>query len=152
LSERVTLFRHTGPDLAEEDWERLAARGVAVVDGEVAAVETDGGGRLGGVRLAGGRVVPCEVLVVATRVTARAGFLASLGLKPVEVEMGGHVVGSRIPADATGATEVPGVWVAGNVASPMEHVIGSAAAGVRAGAMINADLIEEETRRAVAER
>jgi thioredoxin reductase len=151
LSERVTLFRHTGPDLAEEDWERLAARGVAVVDGEVAAVETDGGGRLGGVRLAGGRVVPCEVLVVATRVTARVGFLAPLGLKPEEVEMGGQVVGSRVPADAmTGATEVPGVWVAGNVAGPMEQVIGSAAAGVRAGAAINADLIEEETRRAVA--
>ncbi|MGP3968878.1 NAD(P)/FAD-dependent oxidoreductase [Streptomyces sp. 6N223] len=150
LSERVTLFRHTAPEPGEEDRERLAARGIAVVDGEVAAVETDDAGRLGGVRLAGGRVVPCEVLVVATRVTARAGLLASLGLEPEEMEMGGHVVGSRIPADATGATEVPGVWVAGNVAGPMEQVIGSAAAGVRAGAAINADLIEAETRRAVA--
>jgi hypothetical protein len=43
------------------------------------------------------------------------------------------------------------VWVAGNVASLMEQVIGSAAAGVRAGAAINGDLIAEEARRAVEE-
>jgi thioredoxin reductase len=45
---------------------------------------------------------------------------------------------------------VPGVWVAGNVADMSLQVIGAAAAGVRAGAMINADLTTEETRRAVA--
>jgi thioredoxin reductase len=64
--------------------------------------------------------------------------------------MGGQVIGSYVPADPTGATEVPGVWVAGNVASLMDQVVGAAAAGVRAGAAINADLIAEETRRAVA--
>jgi thioredoxin reductase len=166
-SERVTLFRHTAPELGEEERERLAARGIAVVEGEVTAVETGEDGRLSGVRLAGsaagsaagsgagseGRLIPCDALVVATRMTARAGVLASLGLKPVDVEMGGHVIGSRVDADAlTGATAVPGVWVAGNVANPMDHVIGSAATGVRAAAAINGDLIEAETRRAVAAR
>jgi thioredoxin reductase len=156
-SERITLFRHTAPDFGEEEYEQLAARGIAVVDGEVAGLETEGG-RLSGVRLAAragseGRVVPCRSLVVATRVSARSGFLGSLGLKPVDLEMGGHVIGSRIASDATtGATDVPGVWVAGNVASPMDHLIASAAAGVRAGAVINADLIAEETRRAVLRR
>ena len=43
--------------------------------------------------------------------------------------MGGHVIGSYVAADPTGATEVPGVWVAGNVANLMEQVIGAAAAG-----------------------
>jgi SAM-dependent methyltransferase len=42
--------------------------------------------------------------------------------------------------------------VAGNVANLFEQVIGAAAAGVRAGAAINADLIAEETDRAVAGR
>jgi hypothetical protein len=40
--------------------------------------------------------------------------------------------------------------VAGNVTNIMEQVIGAAAAGVRAGAAINMDLIDEETERAVA--
>jgi SAM-dependent methyltransferase len=44
---------------------------------------------------------------------------------------------------------VPGVWVAGNVADLRAQVINSAAAGLAAGAAINADLIAEETRLAV---
>lgn len=63
--------------------------------------------------------------------------------------MGGYVIGSQIPADATGATTVPGVWVAGNVADVRGQVIAAAAAGLGAGAAINADLIAEETRDAV---
>ena len=45
-----------------------------------------------------------------------------------------------------GATAVPGVWVAGNVTDLRAQVIGSAAAGLIAGAAINADLIAEDTR------
>ncbi len=41
------------------------------------------------------------------------------------------------------------VWVAGNVADPHSQVITAAAAGLKAGAAINADLITEETARAV---
>ena len=66
--------------------------------------------------------------------------------------MGGVLLGTAVPADPTGATAVPGVWVAGNVTDPMAQVIAAAAAGLRAGAMINADLVEEETRDAVAAR
>jgi len=121
------------------------------VEGEVAAVEvTDD--RLSGVRLASGEVVPRAAVVVAPRFTARAGVLESLGLRAQDQEMGGAVVGSAVPADPTGATAVPGVWVAGNVSDLSAQVVASAAAGLRAGAMINADLITEDARRAVAER
>ena len=44
-----------------------------------------------------------------------------------------------------------GVWAAGNITDPAAQVGGSAAAGAVAGARINADLIEEETLRAVEE-
>jgi len=47
---------------------------------------------------------------------------------------------------------IPGVWVAGNVTDPKAQVIGSAAAGVTAGAAINADLIADEVQLAVAAR
>jgi SAM-dependent methyltransferase len=61
-------------------------------------------------------------------------------------------IGEFIPADATGLTDLPGVWVAGNVTDLSATVIGAAAQGVAAGAAINADLVAEDTRRAVKER
>ncbi|MFE9303005.1 NAD(P)/FAD-dependent oxidoreductase [Streptomyces sp. NPDC006856] len=150
-SDDVTLFVHTGPEPTEEEYEQLAARGVAVVDGEVAGLEI-ADDRFTGVRLASGRVVPREALVVQARFVARSAVLESLGLKPVPQEMGGVVIGSYIPADPTGATEVPGVWAAGNVTRLTEQVIGAAAAGLMAASAVNGDLIAEDTRLAVAAR
>jgi thioredoxin reductase len=147
----LTLFQHTGPAPSDEEREQLAARDIAVVPGVVAALEV-AGGRLTGVRIQGGDVVPREALVVAPRFTARAGVLTSLGLETVPQEMNGHVVGSYVAADPMGATAVPGVWVAGNVADLKAQVIASAAAGLNAAAALNADLIAEDVRRAVEAR
>jgi thioredoxin reductase/SAM-dependent methyltransferase len=147
-SPHVLLLLHTSAALDTEDAERLAALGIAVVDGPVAGLMV-AGDTLTGVRLASGQVVALDAVVVAPRFTARAGVLESLGLKPVDVEMGGHVVGSQIPADATGATAVPGVWVAGNVADIRAQVIAAAAAGLTAGVAINVDLVAGDSRTAV---
>ena len=145
----VTLFLHTAPDPDPDQWEQLAARGIEVVVGEVAAVEgTDGG--LTGVRLTSGQLVPRQVLVVMPRFVARADVLTTLGLQPIEQQMDGHVIGSYVPAGPTGATAVTGVWVAGNVVDLVARVINAAAAGLSAAAALNADLIAEDTRHAVA--
>jgi thioredoxin reductase len=147
-SDDVTLLLHTGPEPSDEEYEQLAARGIAVVDGRVTSVQvTDD--RLSGVALESGKVIARQALVVAPRFTARAAFLAGLGLEASEQEVNGVVIGSHVTADPTGATAVPGVWVAGNVANVTDQVIGAAAAGVRAAGALNADLIAEETRRAV---
>jgi thioredoxin reductase len=149
LSADVALFVHNAPDPGIEQREQLAARGIAVVEGEVAALEvTDD--QLTGVRLSSGEVVPRQVVVVGPRFTARAGVLTALGLQPAEERIDGHVIGTFVPADPTGATAVPGVWVAGNVADLRAQVISAAAAGLTAGAAVNADLIAEDTRHAVA--
>ncbi|MBV7671191.1 NAD(P)/FAD-dependent oxidoreductase [Streptomyces halstedii] len=150
-TEDVVLFRHTAADFGDEEYEQLAARSVAVVDGEVAALEVTGD-RLTGVRLAGGTVIPREAVVVQPRFTARSGVLETLGLAPTTLEVAGQSIGSYVAADPAGATEVPGVWVAGNVTNPMEQVIGSAAAGLKAASAINMDLVTEDTRRAVEAR
>jgi thioredoxin reductase len=139
----VTLFRPIAPTASER--ERLDARGIAVEPSPVAGVE--GGAD---VRLADGRLVPRQALVVTPAFTARTDLLAPLGLAPVPMEMDGTVLGSYLAAGPTGATAVPGVYAAGNVTDPRAQVIGSAAAGLLAGAAINGDLIEEDTRRAVA--
>jgi thioredoxin reductase len=148
-SDDVVLFQHTGPAPTGDEREQLAARGVPVVTGRVEALERDGD-RLSGVRLAGGQVVPRRAVVVSPRFTARAGLLASLGLDAVPQEMNGHVLGSAVPVDPTGATAVPGVWVAGNVSDLRAQVIAAAAAGLTVAAALNADLIAEDTRLAVA--
>ncbi|MCX5435123.1 NAD(P)/FAD-dependent oxidoreductase [Streptomyces sp. NPDC058321] len=147
----VTLFLHTAPEPGDEEYEQLAARGISVVDGTVSALESENG-RLAGVRLERGTLVPVQAMVVAPRFTARAGFLGALGLEATAQEMNGMVIGTRIPADPTGRTAVPGVWAAGNVTELTEQVIGSAAAGLRAAAAINADLTAAETRAAVEAR
>jgi len=151
LSADVTLFRHEAPELTDTELEELEARGIRVVEGEVVAVEVTGD-RLTGVRMAGGDVVPRQAVAVAPRFSARAELLTSLGLELSDQVVQGHVIGSFVPADPTGATAEPGVWVAGNVANPTAQVIVSAAGGLTAGAAINADLVAEETRTAVGAR
>jgi len=147
LSPHVTLLQHTGPAPDGEQREQLDARGIAVTEGRVEEIEADASG-LTGVRLANGRRVALDAVVVAPRMTARAELLAPLGLKPAEVRIGEHVVGTRIESDATGATAVPGVWIAGNLADVQAHVITAAAAGHTAGAAINLDLVGAEARSA----
>jgi hypothetical protein len=88
--------------------------------------------------------------VLAPRLTARAEVPRALGLGTTNLELAGHVLGSYIPADANGDTAIPGVWVAGDVADPLGQVISAAAAGLKAGAAISADLIAEDAARAVA--
>jgi len=144
----LTLFRHTAPALTAEEAEQLAARGVTVIDGIVAGLEVQGD-RLTGVRLIDGTVVPRTAVVVFSRVAVRPGLLTALGIEPVPQLMGDVVVGTTVPSDAMGATAVPGVWVAGNVADPRSQVISAAAGGLNAAAAINADLIAEDTRHAV---
>jgi thioredoxin reductase len=142
----LTLFVHAAPRPSEEEAEKLAARGITAVEGEVASlvVVED---RLAGVRMGNGELFALRALAVTPRAVARAGMLSGLGLEATEHPMG---VGERVEADAMGLTAVPGVWVAGNATEPMAWVVRAAEAGVRAGAAINNDLVAEDTDRAVA--
>ncbi len=140
LSDDVVVFAHTGPPPTPLDRARLDARGVRVVAGAVTGLEV-AGDAITGVRLAGGRVVARDVLVVATRVVAGGDLLAGLGVRTAPHPMAAEL-GEYVPAlDPTGRTDVPGVWVAGNVADLAAQVIAAAAQGNAAGAAINADLV-----------
>ncbi|MDF3288081.1 NAD(P)/FAD-dependent oxidoreductase [Streptomyces silvisoli] len=147
-SSQVTYFLHTAEDPSEEEWERLAARGISVVDGEVTGLEVRDD-QLAGVRLSSGRRVPAKALVVAPRFVARSEVLSGLGVTAVEHPMG---VGAYVESDATGRTAAAGVWVAGNVTDLMAGVPAAAGAGVQAAVAINADLVTADTDDAVARR
>ncbi|MET9558439.1 NAD(P)/FAD-dependent oxidoreductase [Streptomyces sp. NPDC006645] len=144
-TDRLTLLLHTAPRPDAQEAEQLAARGITVIEGEVAGLEAVDD-QLSGVRLHSGELVPLRAVAVAPQPAPRADYLAGLELEPVAHPSG---LGAHIAADATGRTAVSGVWVAGNLADPHANVLGSAASGSLAAGAINADLIAEDTRRAV---
>ena len=145
LSADVIFFSHTNPP-SDEQHADLAARQIQVVDEEVAALEIVEG-RLTGIRLTSGVLVAREVATVAPRFLARSTLLASLGIELVEQPPG---IGTRVAADATGRTNVEGVWVAGNITDLSAHVAMAAAAGALTAAHINADLVADDVRHAPA--
>jgi thioredoxin reductase len=144
-SAKITLFLNDEAEPSEEEWGQLSARSISVVVGRVLSLEvTDDA--VSGVVLSSGKVLPVEAMVVGPRFEARTALLESLGVKTVEHPLG---IGKHVQTNAQGATSMAGVWAAGNVADLTAQVMASAAAGVTAGAAINADLISEDTRRAV---
>ncbi|WP_249026653.1 NAD(P)/FAD-dependent oxidoreductase [Amycolatopsis pretoriensis] len=144
-SDDVILFQHAAPELSEEELARLAARGIEVVHGEVAAVEIDDD-RIVGVRMESGETHARSVVVVGPRFESRHELLGPLGIRTVEHPLG---IGEQVEADPTGFTGVEGVWVAGNVLDVTAGVMQSAASGVTAAATINANLTIEDAENAV---
>jgi len=145
LSADVTLVIHGGPELTAEERDQLAARGVRIAEAAVRelVVEDD---RLTGVRLESAEVIAAQAVVVAPGFRTRSDVLDSLGLERVEGPFG---LGTVYPADPMGATAIEGLYLAGNVAEVQLQVLHAAAAGSKAGAMINFGMVAEEAAHAV---
>ena len=138
----VIFFAHTH-DVNEAERTQLEAHGVHVVDGEVArlAVEDD---RLTGVELVDGRFIPrAAVFVRPVNVPHPDGVVSDLGCDRDDAGF--------VTVDATGRTSVPGVWAAGNAVDPRAQVITAAGAGSTAAIAINADLVQDDVRRSIAD-
>ncbi|MBD8062492.1 NAD(P)/FAD-dependent oxidoreductase [Oceanitalea stevensii] len=148
LTDDLVYFTR-GTELDGDGRARLEALDVRVVEEPVTEVVADTDGAIAGVLLAGGGMVDRRVLAVGTSLQPRLDGLEVLGL-PVE-ELPG-AMGRRVVSGMAGTTEVPGVWVAGNVTEPMAQVGASAAAGAMAGAHINAHLVMADAGAAVAAR
>jgi thioredoxin reductase len=139
LTEDLTYFTH-GTDLDEDSRARFDARGIRVIDTPVAEVVNDEDGALAGVRLADGQIVARRVLAVTPQMQARTKGLEGLGLPVQDLP-----TGRGFASGMAGATEVPGVWVAGNATDPVAQVGASAAAGALAGDYINRMLATADT-------
>src|SRR5918999_3400370 len=134
LTPDVIFFSHTAPALTQDQSAQLNAWGIGVVTGRVDSLEVSDD-RITGLRLADGTVVARSAVVVPPPVTANSKLLTHLGLEPTPHPMG---IGESIAADPTGLTNVPGVWVAGNVTDLMAQVVSAAAGGGAAPAPVNA--------------
>jgi thioredoxin reductase len=135
----VVLFTHGG-DLTDSEQSQLRARGIDVIVAPVAGllVEDD---ELRGVELEDGRIIARSAVFVRPRFESRNELLTGLGC--LTGDNGWPVI------DPTGATSVPGVWVAGNAANPRAQVITAAGEGSTAAIAINNHLVDEDVRRAV---
>jgi thioredoxin reductase len=137
----VTLFPHTDA-VGPAQREQLTARGIRVVEGAVArlVVAND---QLQGVELDDGTMIPRMAVFMRPRFVPNADLLTGLGCA---VDENGWVV-----HDPAGRTSVAGVWVAGNAADPRAQVISAAGQGSAAAIALNADLVDEDVKRAVAD-
>jgi thioredoxin reductase len=138
-SSDIVYFPNTDTPTGDER-EQLAACEINVIEGPVRrlVVEHD---QLCGLELEDGTIVPRSAVFVRPRLAPNDGLLTGLGCA---VDETGWVV-----ADPTGRTSVPGVWVAGNVGDPRAQVITAAGEGSAAAIALNADLVAEDTARAV---
>jgi thioredoxin reductase/SAM-dependent methyltransferase len=145
LTDRLTLVLQGGVEAAGPELEALRAGGVDVREGPVSRVVTGAEGGAASVELAGGERIEADALAVGPRFRARAEPFLPLGLRPAPHPSG---LGDHVETDATGATAIPGLYAAGNVADPSQQVLQAAADGARVGAMISFSLADDDLRAA----
>jgi thioredoxin reductase len=144
LTPHVTYYVE-GTALAEADLAGLVARGITVETRRVAAVESREG-VIRALRLHDGAEVATDTVFVRPRAVPNDGMLRDLGAATAP----GIDDLEWVVVDPTGRTSVPGVWAAGNVVTPAATVPVAAAAGSTAGTALNADLVADEIRTALA--
>ncbi len=87
--------------LTDKERERLTARGVRIIDGEVARLVVQDG-QLRSVELANGQAAPRAAVFIGPRFVPHDELLTSLGCHVDET--------GWVATDPTGRTSVPGVW------------------------------------------
>jgi thioredoxin reductase len=131
-SDDVVLLTDGPADLDADERAQLGRAGVPIVERRVAGVRSRGGA-LEAVLFADGGELPRDGLLVAAPMTQRSSLASDLGAELTER--------GTVDADAVGQTTVPGLYAAGDVASPLPQVSGAIADGARAAAAINDDLL-----------
>jgi thioredoxin reductase/SAM-dependent methyltransferase len=145
LTGRLTLVLHGQVDVRGAEVDALRAAGVDIRMGTVRQIVRSADGKLEAVELAGRGRIETDVVAIGPRFTVRADPFVPLGLRPVAHQSG---LGDFVETDATGATLVPGLYAAGNVADPSQQVVEAVANGGRVGAMISFSLADDDLRAA----
>jgi thioredoxin reductase len=135
----VVFFPHTQV-ITDLQREQLTARAIGIVEGNVTRLQLSED-HLRGVEMDDDRLIRRGAVFVRPRFVPNNAMLVELGCAMDEA---GWVV-----ADATGATSVPGVWVAGNASNARAQVITAAGEGSAAAIALNADLVQEDVDLAV---
>ena len=141
----VTYFTQGTFPPSDDDRRGLVARGIRIDERPIARVVSDGDD-LRAVELSDGESVTVDRIFTGPRFVPLDGVLVALGAETTEM-MGTNWT----TTDAMGQTSIPGIWAAGNLASPAGGSVTVAMGlGTTAGASINANLMAEDIAIAVA--
>lgn len=143
-SDDVVAFAHAAGELPADALTRLSARGIRVVDAEVAEVVGDGTA-IEHVRTVDGAEHRVDAIFTAGTLVPHDDAVAHLGLARQQGPMG-----DLLAVDAMGATSHPRIFAAGNVVVPFGNVPLAMGAGSMAGGGANATLVAADAAAAVA--
>ena len=142
----TTYFTQGTFEPDDEEAARLAARGVRIERTPV--VELLGAApALDGVRLGDGRIMPIAALFTAPKTQMASPLAEKLGCAFEEGPLGPY-----LRVDDMKLTTVPGVYAAGDAASPMSNATFASASGVLAGAAAHQSLVAEAAEPAASNR
>lgn len=135
-TDRLHVLFTAGSDLPEALVARLAERGISTSAGAIAALNGRAGrtGHLESVALADGRALPAEAFFVSSPAKGRTDLAQQLG---VTMAATGH---HAEPASQRGDTNVPGVWIAGDLRPMSQQVAAAMGTGNLAALMIDQTL------------
>jgi len=134
-SDDVTLLTNGGDWLTPEHRDMLTLRGVKVDETPLLRLIADGR-ELGAVEFRDGRCIPYGALFTGTRASFASPLAEQLGC---EIEQAPF--GPVVKTDAMKETTVPGVFAAGDAASPMYNATLASASGVLAGVAAHQSLL-----------
>jgi thioredoxin reductase len=141
-SNDVVLLSNGPHDLAADQLARVTALGIPIIQTPVAALNSDGDGRLRRVRLDDGEVLERDALFFYVGWQLRTDLARTLGC---ELRTDGSIA-----VETSQATTVDRIYAAGNCADPRALVPAAAGSGVTAAVTINARLSFEDADQAVA--
>lgn len=134
-SRQLTLFTNGKSTLTPEQTQKIASHQITVVEKEIAAIEHNQG-YIDHIVFKDGQTKQIAALFARVDFTQHSPLPQQLGC--VLTEQG------YISVDDLQRTSLPGMYAAGDNTTPFRSVSAAVAAGGKAGAAINRELIEEE--------
>lgn len=132
---RLTLFTNGLATFTAGQAQQLRAAGISIEEGEIARLAHESG-QLQHILLRDGRAL--ELTAVFARVPFEQHSLLPAALGCALTEMG------HLQVDEMQKTSVAGIYAAGDATTPMRAVAAAVAAGSKAGAVLNHELIAEQ--------
>jgi thioredoxin reductase len=130
LSDDVVLIPEHGRTLSQDDADQLAAAGVAIEPRSLSQLAEHEGAVQA--RLEDGSALMRDAIFVQPKLSLASDLAEALGAELTD--------DGTIATDATGRSSIPGLYAAGDAATPVQSVAVATASGARAAYAINAEL------------
>jgi thioredoxin reductase (NADPH) len=136
-TDRLRVLATTEPGLPERHAEKLREKGIDVIPGKIQRL-VGGDQMLTGLELQDGRTLSAEAFFVSSPALGRTDLAQQLG---IEMASTGHHVQ---PKSQRGDTNVPGVWIAGDIRPMTQQVAVAMGTGNIAAVMIDQYLRKQD--------